>query len=626
MKSRVTRYVITKCEITGEEFETPRQFLYHLKKLKITEKEYFDKFLKQDNDEICKTCGNSVDFQNIRCGYKLYCSHKCALNHPDEKIKRAESVKQICLEKYGVEYISQLPEIVQKTKQTKLEKYGDENYNNQKKIQSTLLEKYGVAYSAHVPGVREKIKKTSLEKYGTEHPSQNENVKQKVRETTFQKYGSFHFNQSERGKEVLKNYWESLSDDDWKVILEARKEGSLEKYGTEFPMQSEEIRSRTRDSSLKVAYEDYLERFNHVKFLFTFDEYKGSKFYYKFECQTCGHTFEDTFGSGKIPRCDVCIPYTNSSQPEYDIKSLIESKGFEVIHRKRIEGTRYEIDLFVPALNLGIEYNGLKWHSEQYKPNRQYHKKKTELCEERNIRLIQIFEDEWLNKRHLVEKKLLHILKCDYPRIYARTCVVREIDSKLSNKFLNVHHIQGVDKSKVRFGAFHNDELVAVMTFHSLRKSLGQVTKENHWELVRFATNNDFIVVGIFGRLLKTFIKQYSPSNIITYADRRWSSRLGQTIYSKYGFTEVSVGNPGYFYIKNEIRYHRYGFRKQILENKLEKYDSNLSEVENMKQNGYDRLFDCGHIKYELVCDKENRPMGNSDAERMEIIRGCAVV
>ena len=182
-------------------------------------------------------------------------------------------------------------------------------------------------------------------------------------------------------------------------------------------------------------------------------------------------------------------------------------------------------------------------------------------------------------------------------KIYARNCEIKEIANDLKNKFLNHYHIQGEDKSSVKLGAFYKNRLVAVMTFGKLRKALGQIHDEDCYELVRFATISNFTVMGIFGKLIKHFENNYNPKKIITYADRRWSNG---NLYEKNGFTLDHVSEPNYWYFKEREfqRFHRFNFRKDVLKDKLPIFDENLTEVQNMFANGYNRIWDCGNLVF----------------------------
>ena len=139
------------------------------------------------------------------------------------------------------------------------------------------------------------------------------------------------------------------------------------------------------------------------------------------------------------------------------------------------------------------------------------------------------------------------------------------------------------------------------MTFGKLRMSLGNSDIDGYWELYRFCSKTNTSVVGGASKLLNYFIKTYNPKKIISYADRRWSAG---NLYEKIGFKKVSDTPPNYWYFgrgNSYKRHHRFGFAKHTLSKKLEIFDPNLSEWENMKANGWDRIWDCGSIKYELT-------------------------
>ena len=285
-----------------------------------------------------------------------------------------------------------------------------------------------------------------------------------------------------------------------------------------------------------------------------------------------------------------------TSKAQQQIQEYISNLGFNVInnHKKSLGGS--EIDIFIPDLNIGFEYNGLFWHSEKMGKDKNYHLNKQILAEKNGIKLFHIFSDEWIKNKEIVKSKIKHILNKNTEKIYARKCVIREIGGKEKDDFLKKHHIQGVDKSTYKIGAYYKDELVAVMTFSGLRKVLGSNGEDNTFELVRFTSKN---VVGIASRLLKYFIKKYKPNKIISYADKRWTLN-NSNLYEKIGFNLVKTTKPNYWYVLGDNkRYHRYNFRKDLLVKKG--YDPNKTEKQIMDELGYLTVWDCGNYKYEMV-------------------------
>ena len=122
--------------------------------------------------------------------------------------------------------------------------------------------------------------------------------------------------------------------------------------------------------------------------------------------------------------------------------------------------------------------------------------------------------------------------------------------------------------------------------------------KRHEWEMLRFCTKLNTRVVGAAGKLLRHFEKNLWPKSLVTYADRRWSQG---GLYNVLGFDFVENSPPGYFYVKGCRRYSRVKFQKHKLNDQLESFDPSKTEVQNMKDNGYFRVFDCGNMVFEKV-------------------------
>lgn len=286
-----------------------------------------------------------------------------------------------------------------------------------------------------------------------------------------------------------------------------------------------------------------------------------------------------------------------NTKGEVDITTFIHELGFETENntRKYIKGK--EIDIYIPSKKVAIEFNGLWAHREE-NYDKWYHKNKTELCEAEGIHLLQIFEDEWWNKNDIVKAKIKSVLNVNEKSVYARKCIIKEISAKESSQFLNENHIQGSDNASIRFALVYENELVAVMTFGKLRGFINNKNKSGY-ELIRFATNCR--VIGGASKLLNHFKKIYDPILIHTYADRRWTTKLNENnLYEILGFKLISYGSPGYFYMDNSFkkRHHRYAFTKHNLIKAG--HDPNKSELTIMTELGWSRIWDCGHLKYEL--------------------------
>ena len=291
------------------------------------------------------------------------------------------------------------------------------------------------------------------------------------------------------------------------------------------------------------------------------------------------------------PKCSVIV-----SDNEKEIVEYCKMLTNDVIENERTILNGKELDIYMQEYNIAIEYNGLKWHSEQFGKDKNYHLDKTEKCQEKGIRLIHIFEDEWLEHKEIVKSKIKHILKKDndLPKVYARKCIVKEIDKDTSREFLGKNHIQGFAPSTVYLGCFFNNELIGVMTFKKERK------EENNWELNRFATDITKQCVGIGGKLFQFFVKNYNPEYIKSFADRRWTLDKDNNLYTKLGFELEKILKPDYHYVYGNKRIHKFNFRKKNIIKlfKDKKFTLDMTEKEMMSYLNIFRIWDCGLFKY----------------------------
>jgi len=309
--------------------------------------------------------------------------------------------------------------------------------------------------------------------------------------------------------------------------------------------------------------------------------------------QTPGNHLNSNNGQG----CPQCNFESLTSKLEREIQDFLKSiSPFEIIlnDREILEGQ--ELDIYIPEKQLAIEFNGLYWHSE-LKKETNYHIEKTNLCESKNIQLIHIFEDEWINKQDIVKSRLMNLFGLNQTKIFARKCKIQEITIDQTRIFLEQNHIQGFVGSKISIGLFFGNDLVSLMTFGGLRKNLGSVALEGEYELLRFCNKLNTTVIGSASRLFKHFIKTKNPERIISYADRRWSQG---NLYEKLGFNFLRNSAINYFYIFGQTRKNRFNFRKDIL---ISEYGCKPEDTEHnfCFNQGWYRIYDCGNKVYEFL-------------------------
>lgn len=286
-----------------------------------------------------------------------------------------------------------------------------------------------------------------------------------------------------------------------------------------------------------------------------------------------------------------CIKCTCNtiSRVEQSVKEAFPQ--FEQSNRGQLKGL--ELDLYEPSKRIAVEVNGVHWHTTEFGKTRNYHLHKTELCESQGITLLHFWDSEVIERRSLVESMIAAKLGIGRTKIYARQTTIHGVSSEEASRFLADNHLQGAVPSSVRLGLYYNEELVSIMTFAKPR-----YTKQYCWELMRFCSKAGIHVVGGASKLLVSFRKMHTGS-IVSYANRRFSNG---GLYEKLGFVKVGESSPNYWYVKNGvIRYSRTQCQKHKLKSLLgDGFDENLSEVANMRANGYYQLFDCGNYVYAL--------------------------
>jgi hypothetical protein len=411
--------------------------------------------------------------------------------------------------------------------------------------------KYNI-YSCSQKCCQEKINKTNIEKYGCERPIQNINIRKKLEKTC------------------------------------------IDKYGFGVVSKNNEIINKSKNKQMQWL----LKKYNYLNINYIKNHTAN------FKCDNGqNHSFDIDFGllgnrvKYKTIICTICNPLNSYSKSGREIKfqKFIEEIYDDEILFNTTNIIEKELDIYIPKLKLAFEFNGVYWHNELYKPNN-YHQEKTEISEKHGIRLIHVYEDDWIYKQDIVKSRIISIVGKS-EKIMARKCEIKEIkNNNLVRSFLEKNHIQGFVGSKIKIGLFCNDEMVSLMTFGNLRKPLGYKFVEKSYEMLRFCNKLNTNVVGGASKLFKYFIEHYNPKEVISYADRSWSQG---NLYKKLGFMLECKTKPNYYYVVDGVRKYRFGFRKDKLVK--EGYDPNKTEKDIMLEKNIYRIYDSGHLKYKYV-------------------------
>jgi hypothetical protein len=462
-----------------------------------------------------------------------------------------------------------------------------------KHTEKTNLKKYGVKCTFQSDDVLEQIKDMNIAKYGVDHYSKTNEFKEKLKETCLEKYGTEYYFLSEENKENREKFLEKYGVDHYSKTDEFKekiRDTCLEKYGVDHYSKTKEFKDK--------IYENIIIKYKK-KYDLDIKSYINETF--NIICKE-GHNYDihrwllkNRLYKYNTNPCIICNPINSGSVSETEknlVKFIKENYSGEVILNNRdIIGK--ELDIYLPELKIAFEFNGLYWHDELHKENN-YHRNKTDLCVEKNIRLYHVWEDDWHYKQDIVKSMILNSIGKTKNKIFARKCFLKEIkDNELVKNFLNDNHIQGFINSSVKIGLFYNDDLISLMTFGKKRVIMNSSSNENEYELHRFCNKLNTNVIGGASKMFKYFINNYNPVEIITYADRSYSNG---GLYKKLNFTFDKITQSNYYYIVDGIRMFRFGFRKNVLIK--EGYDENLSEHQIMMNRNIYRIYDSGNLKF----------------------------
>ena len=491
---------------------------------------------------ICanKSCNKKVKFKNSNIGYLLYCSNKCVSSDPNIKsIKESKS-----LLKFGTKTPAESADI-------------------KNKIISTNQEKYGANSAMCLIEIQNKSKETLLKNWGVDNPN--------------------------KSSEILKKRIDSFKIGSYK---ETYRKTSIEKYGVNHPWMNKEVHNKSiissnlsKNQSLKTSILKKLPK-EYQLVSIDYDKYKRNII---INCSICENNFEinrEDFQiryKNKTTICKNCNPIGSSqSGTEMELYKFIRNNynGEIILNSKSLIHPK-EIDIYLPDLRLAFEFNGLYWHSESQK-GKHYHYDKTKLCNQVGISLTHIWEDDWVYKNDIIKSIILNKIGIISNKIYARKCRVIQINDQLqSKKFLNDNHILGNCSSSIKLGLYYNNILISMMCFTRSKSS---------YNLDRFCSLLNTIVIGGSSKLFKYFVDNFNPEIITSYSDE---SMFSGNIYKTIGFYLDGYSEINYKWVLSKKREHKSKYRKDRLVKSG--FDSSKSESEIMINNiGAFRIWDCG--------------------------------
>jgi hypothetical protein len=396
-------------------------------------------------------------------------------------------------------------------------------------------------------------KKTNIERYGVEVPIQSKEIMKKINTTNLIRYGFKWCTQNN-------------------IIKEKQRKTCNERYGCDSVSLNYDIRCKQTLTKIKRI----IKKYTNDEFI----SYDNDSKIITLKCCN-NHIYEirrtllyDRYRTNDIKKCTICNPKgVVYSGLEKELRNFIEQFNVNKINNYIInDGKKYELDIYLPDYNLGIEFNGIFWHSDKYKKN-DYHYNKTEVCLKNGIKLLHIYEDDWCYKKDIVKSLISKEINIIDNNINIKDCNIVSISDVEYKKFLDNNDIEGYCPAKIMIGLSFNDELVYMMSF-SKSKIKNNI---NNYDLIRSCSKINTKIFGCEKVLLDYFNKIYTPKSITTYVNKSYND---YKLFNKLGFSIIETIKPRYFYVVGRIR----------IPTTLYKTYCNVSKQ-------YNKIYDSGRIK-----------------------------
>jgi hypothetical protein len=444
---------------------------------------------------------------------------------------------------------------------------------NAKRLE-TVIDRYGVTNVTQLESTKEKTRITCIDRYGADNPRKNESVKEKSRKTNLLRRGVEYPTQS---KEVMSKVMQT----------------NMENLGVPWAMQSEDVKKKSRDSNmaaLGVPYPTQAESVNEKRANTNIERYGNMCSLMNPEVKAkCDHTNISRYGfSNPIQNMDVlgkALLTATITRRDNGHRSIKERSLEAFIESLELHTTHYaagnkEIDIFIPSLGIGVEFNGVYWHTEAKGRDRNYHSTKTNQALKEGICLIHIWEHLWDARNEQVKDFIRAKMgKCNN-RIGMRKCEFKEIPANIASDFMGKYHVQGKPASIISaYGAVLDGDLLAVACFGKHHRGGNSVV------LNRLCSAPDWVVSGFLGKAIRVASHRFKQ-DIISWVDLCMST--GKS-YVSAGFSVDAILDPDYFYVNSR--------GKVIPKQSFRKIDDR-TESQRAADEKMSRVWDCGKIRF----------------------------
>jgi len=362
-------------------------------------------------------------------------------------------------------------------------------------------------------------------------------------------------------------------------------------YTSSWSKWDDGIRCSVCNGGLPLTQEQAIERIE-AKGIFRYvgGVHESNKSYFNVTCVANNHSLTVRFDglAYEDRECATCSKAKGRSKAEVEIEEWLVGLGYNVVVSDREQVQPLELDIYLPDQKLAIEYCGLYYHSVLFK-DWKYHQGKYAACQDKGIRLITIFEDEWARKKEQLKGLIRSKLRVGRNRVQARKCEITKIyDTSVANNFVDRWHVQGSSKQTAHsWGAWHSGDLIGVVCLSRHHRNTGE------WVINRLAFHPDYVSPGLFQRMLSKVVEHCQGNQIktlVTFSDCRFSSGA---LYERSGFRIDGKIRPDYSYTRGLAR-----VSKQSMKKKLEEKSEGKTEEQLRALSGYRKIYDCGKIRW----------------------------
>lgn len=351
------------------------------------------------------------------------------------------------------------------------------------KTKNVFIEKFGVDNPSKNNGIKIKRKKTNLTKYGSTTPMGNPDIVKKSQTTNLKKYGHTSASKDEDVKRKIgdanRKFDQKISSEELTFLMENKSLGEICQI---FNITYSQLDEYLKYYSIEKIYHNRVEETEIFRFI--------SKF--------------------------------------YEENNMIRNT------RKVI--SPFELDIFFPAERIAIEYCGLYWHSSQYKDSA-YHFNKFKLCDDLNIKLITIFQDEWRYNKEFV-KILIKSYLIDPVKLDGNIKFIKQnIDDIFNIPFSSSHIVP----NKNNIIVIKNDNITLGYILYE-QESIGNTL--NVIDLVSFINLQQFIDI-----IERNIHNSLTNKNIFFNLDNRF---ISHTLFKKHEI--IKTIDPISWYVSRDLR------------------------------------------------------------------------